>query len=73
MAVVPDDLDEIGATSAENEKVAVVRIALQRFLHLQSAITAVDNVRRIRGDFTVEAARQYLARFRFWGDDPLRS
>jgi ATP-binding cassette, subfamily F, member 3 len=34
--------------------------------------TAVDNVRRIRGDFTVEAARQYLARFRFWGDDPLR-
>jgi ATP-binding cassette, subfamily F, member 3 len=34
--------------------------------------TAVDNVRMIRGDFTVEAARQYLARFRFWGDDPLR-
>jgi ATP-binding cassette subfamily F protein 3 len=34
--------------------------------------TAVDNVRRVRGDFTVEAARQYLARFRFWGDDPLR-
>jgi ATP-binding cassette subfamily F protein 3 len=31
-----------------------------------------DNVRRIRGDFTVEAARQYLSRFRFWGDDPLR-
>jgi ATP-binding cassette, subfamily F, member 3 len=26
----------------------------------------------VRGDFTVEAARQYLARFRFWGDDPLR-
>jgi ATP-binding cassette subfamily F protein 3 len=36
------------------------------------ALTAVDNVRRIRGDFTVEAARQYLSRFRFWGDDPLR-
>ncbi len=35
-------------------------------------LTAVDNVRQIRGDFTVEAARQYLARFRFWGDDPLR-
>ena len=26
----------------------------------------------MRGDLTVEAARQYLARFRFWGDDPLR-
>jgi ATP-binding cassette, subfamily F, member 3 len=35
-------------------------------------LTAVDNVRRVRGEFTVEAARQYLARFRFWGDDPLR-
>ncbi len=34
--------------------------------------TAVEEVRRIRGDFTVEVARQYLARFRFWGDDPLR-
>ncbi len=36
-------------------------------------LTAVDNVRQVRGDFTVEAARQYLARFRFWGDDPLRT
>jgi ATP-binding cassette subfamily F protein 3 len=35
-------------------------------------VTAVDNVRQVRGDFTTEAARQYLARFRFWGDDPLR-
>ena len=34
--------------------------------------TAASEVRRVRGDFTVEAARQYLARFRFWGDDPLR-
>ena len=38
-----------------------------------SQLTAVDNVRQVRGDFTVEVARQYLARFRFWGDDPLRS
>ncbi len=35
-------------------------------------LTAVEEVRTVRGDFTVEAARQYLARFRFWGDDPLR-
>jgi len=39
---------------------------------VDTRITAVENVRRVRGDFTVEAARQYLARFRFWGDDPLR-
>jgi ATP-binding cassette subfamily F protein 3 len=36
------------------------------------SLSAVDEVRRVRGDFTVEAARQYLARFRFWGDAPLR-
>jgi ATP-binding cassette subfamily F protein 3 len=34
--------------------------------------SAVEEMRSVRGDFTVEAARQYLARFRFWGDDPLR-
>ena len=40
---------------------------------VDTARTAVEEVRRVRGDFTVEAARQYLARFRFWGDDPLRN
>jgi ATP-binding cassette subfamily F protein 3 len=39
---------------------------------VDTSVTAVDNVRQVRGDFTIEAARQYLARFRFWGDDPLR-
>jgi ATP-binding cassette subfamily F protein 3 len=34
--------------------------------------TAVDEIRSVRGDFTIEKAREYLARFRFWGDDPLR-
>jgi ATP-binding cassette subfamily F protein 3 len=32
----------------------------------------VEEVRRIRGDLNVDGARQYLARFRFYGDDPLR-
>ncbi|MEO8876733.1 MAG: ABC-F family ATP-binding cassette domain-containing protein [Polyangiaceae bacterium] len=35
-------------------------------------LTATEEIRTIRGDFTTEAARQYLARFRFYGDDPLR-
>ena len=39
---------------------------------VDTKVTAVDNVRQVRGDFTAEAARQYLARFRFWGDDTLR-
>ena len=34
--------------------------------------TAIEEVRTIRGDLNADGARQYLARFRFWGDDPLR-
>jgi ATP-binding cassette subfamily F protein 3 len=34
--------------------------------------SAVEEIRSVRGDLTVDAARQYLARFRFWGDAPLR-
>jgi ATP-binding cassette subfamily F protein 3 len=34
--------------------------------------SAVDEVRSVRGDFNLDGARQYLARFRFYGDDPLR-
>jgi ATP-binding cassette subfamily F protein 3 len=34
--------------------------------------TAVEEIRSIRGDYTVEKVREYLARFRFWGDQPLR-
>ncbi len=44
----------------------------QHLGEVDTSVTAVDNVRQVRGDFTVEAARQYLSRFRFWGDDPLR-
>jgi ATP-binding cassette subfamily F protein 3 len=34
--------------------------------------TAIDEVRSIRGELSVDAARQYLARFRLHGDDPFR-
>jgi ATP-binding cassette, subfamily F, member 3 len=34
--------------------------------------TAVEEVRSVRGDMNVDVARQYLARFRFYGDDTLR-
>jgi ATP-binding cassette subfamily F protein 3 len=39
---------------------------------LDPSRTAVEEVRSIRGDLNVDGARQYLARFRFYGDDPLR-
>jgi ATP-binding cassette subfamily F protein 3 len=44
----------------------------QHLGEVDPSLTAVDNVRRVRGDYTVEVARQYLARFRFYGDDTLR-
>jgi ATP-binding cassette subfamily F protein 3 len=34
--------------------------------------TGVDEVRSVRGDLNTDGARQYLARFRFTGEDPLR-
>lgn len=34
--------------------------------------SGVEEVRSIRGDFTEDAAREYLARLRFYGDDPFR-
>jgi ATP-binding cassette subfamily F protein 3 len=39
---------------------------------LNPARTAVEEIRSIRGDLNVDGARQYLSRFRFYGDDPLR-
>ncbi len=34
--------------------------------------TAVEEIRSVRGDLNDDGARQYLARFRFYGDDTLR-
>jgi ATP-binding cassette subfamily F protein 3 len=34
--------------------------------------SAVEEIRSVRGDLNVDGARQYLARFRFYGEDPLR-
>ena len=39
---------------------------------LDTKKTAVEEIRSIRGDYTVEKVREYLAPFRFWGDQPLR-
>jgi ATP-binding cassette subfamily F protein 3 len=44
----------------------------QQLGSLDPAKTGVEEIRRIRGDLNADGARQYLARFRFYGDDPLR-
>jgi ATP-binding cassette subfamily F protein 3 len=44
----------------------------QQLGSLDHARTGVEEIRSVRGDLNVDGARQYLARFRFYGDDPLR-
>ncbi|AUX25347.1 ABC transporter [Sorangium cellulosum] len=39
---------------------------------LDPARTAVEEIRSVRADMNVDATRQYLSRFRFYGDDALR-
>jgi ATP-binding cassette subfamily F protein 3 len=39
---------------------------------LDAKRTGVEEIRSVRGDLNVDGARQYLARFRFYGEDPLR-
>ena len=39
---------------------------------LDEGLSAIEEIRSVRGDLTVEAVREYLARFRFTGDDPFR-
>jgi ATP-binding cassette, subfamily F, member 3 len=39
---------------------------------LDESKTGVEEIRSIRGDLNVDGARHYLARFHFYGDDPLR-
>jgi ATP-binding cassette subfamily F protein 3 len=39
---------------------------------LDPKLSGIEVIRAVRGDLTVEAVREYLARFRFYGDDPFR-
>jgi ATP-binding cassette subfamily F protein 3 len=45
----------------------------QQLGSLDPDFAGVEEIRKVRGDLSVDAAREYLARFRFIGDDPLRS
>jgi ATP-binding cassette subfamily F protein 3 len=44
----------------------------QQLGSLEPKKSAVEEIRSVRGDLNVDGAREYLARFRFYGDDPLR-
>ncbi len=45
----------------------------QKLTSLDESRSLLDEVRSVRADLSPEAVRQYLARFRFFGDDPFRS
>jgi ATP-binding cassette subfamily F protein 3 len=44
----------------------------QQLGELDPARSGVEEIRSVRGDLNVDGARQYLARFRFYAEDPLR-
>jgi len=44
----------------------------QKLGGLQESRSLIEEIRSIRGDFADDRARDYLARFRFFGDDPFR-
>src|SRR5450432_1377803 len=44
----------------------------QKLGTLDEALTLEDEIRSVRADLSPEAVRNYLAKFRFFGDDPFR-
>ena len=45
----------------------------QKLGTLDEELTLIDEIRSVRADLSPEAVRQYLAKFRFFGDDPFRT
>jgi len=45
----------------------------QKLATLSEDLSLVDEIRSVRADLSPEAVRSYLAKFRFFGDDPFRT
>ena len=45
----------------------------QKLSSLSEDATLIDEIRSVRADLSPDVIRQYLAKFRFFGDDPFRS
>ncbi|MFL5306611.1 MAG: ribosomal protection-like ABC-F family protein [Polyangia bacterium] len=45
----------------------------QKLSTLDESLTLMDEIRSVRADLSPEVVRQYLAKFRFFGDDPFRT
>jgi ATP-binding cassette, subfamily F, member 3 len=67
-------LGELAPLAGKVEIGTGVRIGYfdQKLGALDEALTLEDEIRSVRADLSPEAVRNYLAKFRFFGDDPFR-
>jgi ATP-binding cassette subfamily F protein 3 len=68
-------IGELAPVSGTVERGTGVRIGYfdQKLGSLAEELTLIDEIRSVRADLSPEVIRQYLAKFRFFGDDPFRS
>jgi ATP-binding cassette, subfamily F, member 3 len=68
-------IGELPPLAGRVELGAGVRIGYfdQKLGTLDEGLTLLDEIRSVRADLSPDAVRQYLAKFRFFGDDPFRS
>ncbi len=67
-------IGELPPLAGRAEIGAGVRIGYfdQKLGTLDEELTLLDEIRSVRADLSPDAVRQYLAKFRFFGDDPFR-
>jgi ATP-binding cassette subfamily F protein 3 len=66
---------ELAPLAGVVERGAAVRLGYfdQKLSSLSEDRTAIEEIQSVRNDLSPEVVRQYLAKFRFFGDDPFRT
>jgi ATP-binding cassette subfamily F protein 3 len=66
---------ELAPLAGVVERGAAVRLGYfdQKLSSLSEERTAIEEIQSVRNDLSPEVVRQYLAKFRFFGDDPFRT
>jgi ATPase components of ABC transporters with duplicated ATPase domains len=66
---------ELAPLAGAVERGAAVRLGYfdQKLSSLSEDRTAIEEIQSVRNDLSPEVVRQYLAKFRFFGDDPFRT
>jgi ATP-binding cassette, subfamily F, member 3 len=68
-------IGELAPLAGKIETATGVRIGYfdQKLASLAEDLSLMDEIRSVRADLSPEVVRQYLAKFRFFGDDPFRT